>query len=73
MNARERLAQNIRARRAERGWSQEAFADVVGLDRTYIGGIERCERNVSVDNIERIAKGFGVDIQEMFEKPKKAG
>lgn len=39
---------------------------MVGLHRTYMGSIERCERNVSIDNIEKIAKAFGVEVQDMF-------
>jgi len=49
------FAQNVRARRKARGLSQEELADVCGLHRTYIGSIERAERNVSLDNIEKIA------------------
>jgi transcriptional regulator with XRE-family HTH domain len=72
LNARKRLAHNIRALRAERGLSQEAFADIIGLHRTFMGSVERSERNVSLDNIEKIAKGFGVDIQRLFDMPKKS-
>lgn len=49
----------VRARRLARGWSQEEFADRAGLHRTYIGGIERGERNVSLVNVERIATALG--------------
>ena len=64
--AREVLARNIRRLRKERGWSQEVLAEKSGLHRTYVGDIERLERNVSVDNIERLAKAFGVPIKELF-------
>lgn len=47
--------------------SQEEFADVCGMDRTYIGGIERGERNVSLVNIERIARTFKVSLSELFK------
>ena len=45
--------------------SQEEFADICGLDRTYIGGIERGERNVALVNIERIAKGLKMSLPEL--------
>jgi transcriptional regulator with XRE-family HTH domain len=50
----------VRELREERGWSQEAFADLCGLHRTYIGGIERGERNIGLLNILRIAKALGI-------------
>jgi transcriptional regulator with XRE-family HTH domain len=47
--------------------SQEALADRCGLDRTYIGGIERGERNVSLLNLAKIAKAMGVSVSELTE------
>jgi transcriptional regulator with XRE-family HTH domain len=61
-----RFGRAIRQRRHKLGVSQEEFADMCGLDRTYIGGIERGERNVALLNIEKIAKAFGISISEMF-------
>ena len=49
------------------GYSQEAFASHCGLDRTYIGGIERGERNISLRNIEVIAVGFGITCSELLQ------
>lgn len=49
------LGKNLRAWRTEKGLSQEAFADVLGYHRTYVGGLERGERNVTVKSLERIA------------------
>lgn len=46
---------NLRAYRKERGLSQEAFADLLGVHRTYMGGIERGERNLTLKSVERIA------------------
>ena len=57
---RETLADNVRRLRLERGLSQEAFADLVGLHRTYVSGVERSRFNVSLDNIERIAAALEV-------------
>src|SRR3546814_823658 len=55
------VAANIRRHRKARGLSQQNFAFDIEMDRTYFGGIERGERNVSIDNIERIAKGLGIN------------
>jgi len=65
-SARKRLAKNLRSLRARDGLSQEALADLVGLHRTYVGSIERCERNVSLDNIERLAQVLKLDISELL-------
>jgi transcriptional regulator with XRE-family HTH domain len=62
-----RFGRRVRALRLQRGYSQEAFADVADLDRTYIGGIERGERNVSLINIERLAKALRVPIAQLFD------
>jgi transcriptional regulator with XRE-family HTH domain len=61
-----RLGKALRQRRHKLGVSQEEFADMCGLDRTYIGGIERGERNVAVVNIEKIAKAFKISLAELF-------
>lgn len=65
-NARQRLAWRLRTLRAAQGISQEALAELAQLHRTYVGSVERCERNVSLDNVERLAKALGVDICELF-------
>ena len=61
-----RFGRAIRSKREKLGVSQEAFADMCGLDRTYIGGIERGERNVSLVNIEKIAKTLRISLSELF-------
>jgi transcriptional regulator with XRE-family HTH domain len=55
------LAKNMRWLRAARGPSQEALAHDSGMNRTYLSAMERAERNVSIDNIGRIAKGLHVE------------
>jgi len=54
------FAINMRALREAIGLSQEKLADIAGLHRTYIGSIERGERNLSIDNIEKISLALGV-------------
>jgi transcriptional regulator with XRE-family HTH domain len=66
--ARARLAANLRAARAQLGISQERLAELAGLHRTYVGGIERGERNVSVDNIEKLAGALRLDIADLFAR-----
>lgn len=68
LNARARLAKNIRALRARDGLSQEALADLVDLHRTYVGSVERSERNVSLDNVEKIARALNVDICDILSE-----
>jgi transcriptional regulator with XRE-family HTH domain len=55
------LAKNMRRLRAGRGLTQEALAFDCGINRTYLSAVERAERNVSIDNIARIAKGLQVE------------
>lgn len=62
------FGENIRRLRQKRGLSQEAFAAEVGLDRSYMGGIERGERNIAVVNIIKIAKALNVEVGQLFPK-----
>jgi transcriptional regulator with XRE-family HTH domain len=61
-----RFGKALRRQRQKLRVSQEAFADMCQLDRTYIGGIERGERNVALVNIEKIAKTLRLTIAELF-------
>lgn len=56
----------MRKLRDERGYSQEELAERAGLHRNYVGGIERGERNVGLDNIVRLAKALSVSPRELF-------
>ena len=62
-----RLDQRVRGLRREQGYSQESFAYACELDRTYMGGIERGERNVALRNIERIASTLGISLSELMD------
>ena len=59
------LGKNIRTIRLAKGFSQEQLAELSGLHRTYIGGIERGERNVSFLNLVRMAQALEVDISRL--------
>lgn len=56
----------VRHLRQQKGLSQEALAFACDLDRTYIGGVERGERNISLVNIHKIARALGVPAKELF-------
>lgn len=68
LSARARLAKNLRLLRARDGLSQEALAHLVDLHRTYVGSIERSERNVSLDNVEKLATALKIDICELLSE-----
>ena len=67
------VGRNLRAQRERRGLSQEAFADLVGVHRTYLGGLERGERNLTLKSLERIAGLIGVDPLELLAREPPAG
>ena len=67
VDVRIRFGKAIRNRRERLGVSQEEFADMCELDRTYVGGVERGERNLSLVNIEKIALAFRVSLSELFK------
>lgn len=60
------FAENMRRARLDRGLTQEELAEIVGLHRTYVGSVERGERNVSVDNMEAIAQALGEGLPELL-------
>lgn len=62
-----RFGDRIRELRKKCGLSQEAFAAECQLDRTYMGGIERGERNLALRNIERIANALNLTISQLME------
>ena len=66
----------VRRRRTELGYLQEGFGDACGIDRSYMGGIERGEHNLALVNILKIVQALGVQPSEFFrdlDKPAKKG
>jgi transcriptional regulator with XRE-family HTH domain len=66
---------NLRAHRHSRGLSQEAFADILGVHRTYLGGIERGEHNLTLKSVERIADRIGIEPMALLrsDPPESPG
>ncbi len=69
--ARRIFAENLRKARLAKGLSQEALAELATLHRTYVGSVERAERNVSIDNIERLAAAVGVALPELLRESRR--
>jgi transcriptional regulator with XRE-family HTH domain len=67
MDILERFGKRVREKRSALGLSQERFADKAKLDRTYVSGIERGQRNVSLRNIEALAIALEITISELME------
>jgi transcriptional regulator with XRE-family HTH domain len=61
---------NLKKLRTERGLSQEAFAELCGMHRTYISAVERFRRSISLENIQRIADALGVETYQLFIESK---
>ena len=63
-----KFGKRVRELRLEKGLSQEEFSYKADVHRTYIGMIERAEKNISLVNIEKIAKALGINIKDLFDK-----
>lgn len=61
------LGQRMKLLRNKMGMSQEKFALMIDMDRTYYASVESGKRNISINNIEKIAKGLGVTLEELFK------
>ncbi|VAW79057.1 hypothetical protein MNBD_GAMMA13-597 [hydrothermal vent metagenome] len=66
MKARKHLARQVRLLRTNRGWSQEVLAELSGLNRSYIGAVERAEHNIGLDNIERISSALETSLSALL-------
>ena len=64
------LGARIRELRKAKGYSQETFARKSGIDRTYIASVEAGKRNISIDNIKKIADALNVNLNELFDFTK---
>jgi len=67
ISLRKSFATNLRRERLSLGLSQEDLAHMAGLHRTYVGLVERGECNISIDNIERLARALGVEATELMK------
>jgi transcriptional regulator with XRE-family HTH domain len=67
------LGRAVRALRQDHGWSQEVLAERAGLHWTYVGGIERGERNPSWENVVKLARGLGVTVSELVAHAEQRG
>lgn len=67
MSARENFSKNLRKHRLAIGFSQEALADACDLHRTYVSSVERGERNITIDNMERLAKALRLDVTDLLK------
>jgi transcriptional regulator with XRE-family HTH domain len=63
------VGENLRRYRQQHGLSQEAFAEQLGYHRTYVGGLERGERNLSLRSVEHIAGAIGVEALTLLTAP----
>jgi transcriptional regulator with XRE-family HTH domain len=61
------VGRNLRRHREELGLSQEAFADLVGVHRTYMGGLERGERNLTLKTLERLSAVLKLDPVQLLQ------
>jgi len=62
----QKFGQRLRKVRSRKGLSQEALAELAGLHRTYVSSVERGERNISIANIEKLAKALGVKLRDLM-------
>lgn len=67
-----RFAERLREARDRRGWTQEQLGEAANLSWNYIGQVERKERNISIDNMDRLAEALGVPLADLLRDPEPA-
>jgi len=63
---RKQLGKRIRELRKAKGWTQQELAERADLDYKYLGAVERGERNLTIDNVQKVADGLGLDAHQLF-------
>ena len=71
MDIKQKFGEKVKFFRTKKEWSQENLALEAGIDRTYLPGIEKGERNVSITVVEKLAIALGIEIKEFFEEEVK--
>jgi transcriptional regulator with XRE-family HTH domain len=67
-DVRVRFGRRFRALRKQHGWTQVQLAEKLGLDRSYLADVERGKRNISIVNMEVIARGFGLSLSKLLSR-----
>jgi transcriptional regulator with XRE-family HTH domain len=62
-----RVGMRLRMLREKKGWSQEEFADICGLHRTYVGSVERGERNLTLNSLHTLSKALNVKMTDVLK------
>lgn len=63
-----KFGSRVRSERKKRGLSQEKLASLAGVHRTYIGMIERAEKNITLENIQKISKALKISVRDLFDE-----
>jgi transcriptional regulator with XRE-family HTH domain len=71
-NVQRSLGRRIRELRSKRGWTQEQFAGICGIHRTYLGHVERGEKNVSLSTVLRVANALGIRVTALFGRGRES-
>lgn len=71
INYKSTLGEFLREARKDAGLSQEAFADKIGINRTYYGNLERGENSISIDKLQKISRVLNIPLSELFMQVEK--